>query len=218
MSLLRVFIGVLLAVSLAGQAWSQPQTAARKPANAARSGPAVTMHKCVDAAGKVYYSDRLAAECPRSSELTRQGVTVERKPPAGTAGQATSPKKAAATPQSAAQERRDKALIATYTSEQEIDLARDRNLQIPLQAVKLTESRIGRLDKELEGLNKQADALTSKQKPVPAQLTEELGKKQSARAALQSELAQKSAHAESIRQKYESDKQRYRELQGLASR
>lgn len=211
MSLLRVLVGVLLAMSLVGQAWSQ-QKPARKP------GSGATMHKCVDDAGKVYYSDRLAPECLRTSELNRQGVTIERKTPADTAGQAESAKKVAATPQSTAQERRDKALIATYTSEQEIDLAKERNLQMPLQAVKLAQTRIDRLDKELESLKKQAGGLTSRQKPVPAHLTDELNKKQSARAALQSELAQKTALADDIRQKYEADKQRFRELQGLASR
>lgn len=211
MSLLRVLVGVLLAMSLLGQAWSQ-QKPARKP------GPGATMHKCIDAAGKVYYSDRLAPECPRTSELNRQGVTIERRTPADAAGQASSPKKVAATPQSTAQERRDRALIATYTSEQEIDLAKERNLQMPLQAVKLAETRIGRLDKELDGLKKQAEGLTSKQQPVPAHLSEELNKKQSARAALQSDLEQRNAHADGIRQKYESDKLRFRELQGLTPR
>lgn len=211
MTLLRILIGALVVSLLAGPAWAQQQRP-RKP------GATVTMHKCVDANGKVYYSDKLTPDCERSSELSRHGVTVAPKAGAGGASPGTQKPGAAPTARALADERRDKALVATYTTEQEIDLARDRNLQMPLQAVKVAETRLGKLDKELEGLRKQAEGFTSKKEPVPAHLGEEIKRKQAAQSALQSELAQKNAQADQIRAKFEADKQRFRELKSGQTR
>ena len=215
MTVLRIFVSALLVSALAGQAWAQQQKP-RKPAG--KPGSAVTMHKCIDAHGKVYYSDKLTPDCERSSQLSRQGITVTPKPDSGTTAQGAQKPGAAPTAQSLAEERRDKALVATYTTEQEIDLARDRNLQSPLQAVKATETRLGKVNKELEALQKQADGFTSKKKPVPAQLTEELNRKQSAQSALQSELAQKNSQANQVRARFEADKLRFRELKAQPAR
>lgn len=215
MTALRILVSALLVSALAGQAWAQQQKP-RKPAG--KPGAAVTMHKCIDANGKVYYSDKLTPDCERSSQLSRQGITVTPKPDSGTAAQGAQKPGAAPAVQTLAEERRDKALVATYTSEQEIDLARDRNLQSPLQAVKITETRLGKLDKELERLQKQADGFTSKKKPVPAHLAEEINSKRSAQSALQSELAQKNTQANQIREKFEADKLRFRELKGQPTR
>jgi hypothetical protein len=215
MTVLRIFVSALLVSALAGQAWAQQQKP-RKPAG--KPGSAVTMHKCIDAHGKVYYSDKLTPDCERSSQLSRQGITVTPNPASGTAVQGAQKPGAAPTAQALADERRDKALVATYTTEQEIELAQDRNLQAPLQAVKVAETRLGKLDKELEGLQKQAEGFTSKNKPVPAHLTEELNRKQSTQSALKSELAQKNTQVSQIRARYEADKLRFRELKGQPAR
>ena len=37
------------------------------------------MYKCVDGAGKVYYSDKMNPDCGQSSELNRQGVVMKKK-------------------------------------------------------------------------------------------------------------------------------------------
>lgn len=214
MTVLKVCMSMLLVAALAGQAWAQQQPKPRKPAG--KPGSTVTMHKCVDANGKVYYSDKITPDCERSSELSRHGLTVAPKPDSTSPG--SQKPGAAPTAQSLADERRDKALVATYTTEQEIDLARDRNLQTPLQALKVAETRLGKLDKELEGLQKQADGFTSKNKAVPSHLTEEINTKQAARSSLQAELAQKRGQADQIRAKFEADKQRFRELKSGNSR
>lgn len=216
MTVWKVCMSTLLVAALAGQAWAQQQQRPRKPAG--KPGSSVTMHKCIDANGKIYYSDKLTPDCERSSELSRHGLTVTPKPGSADPSQAAQKPGAAPTAQSIADERRDKALVATYTTEQEIDLARDRNLQMPLQAVKVAETRLGKLDKELEGLQKQADGFTSKKKPVPAHLAEDINRKQAARSTLESELAQKRGQADQIRAKFEGDKLRFRELKSGKAR
>lgn len=215
MTLIKFFVSALLVSALTGPAWAQQQKP-RKPAG--KPGSAVSMHKCIDADGKIYYSDKFTPDCETSSELNRQGITVSPKPAPSTATQGAQKPGAAPTAQSLAEERRDKALVATYTTEQEIELAQDRNLQAPLQAVKVSETRLGKLDKELESLQKQADGFTSKKKPVPAHLTEDINSKRSAQSALQSELAQKNSQVSQIRARYEADKVRFRELKGQPPR
>src|ERR1700741_2682672 len=76
------------------------------------------MYKCVDAAGKAYYSDKMNPDCNQSSELNQQGMVIPKKKKPGKAGQ---PKADPALPPSKAEkerERRDRALLATYTREE----------------------------------------------------------------------------------------------------
>ena len=107
--------------------------------------------------------------------------------------------------------------MATYTTEADIDAARDRSLMIPLQSVKAAETKLEKVNNDLLELKKQADALASQKKTLPPDLLEEVRIKQGQIAALDSELAQKKATAEGIRARYESDKQRFRELKGQAT-
>jgi hypothetical protein len=109
-------------------------------------------------------------------------------------------------------QRRDRALMATYTSEEEIEVARDRSLTIPLQAVKTAENRLDKANDQLFDLKSQADRLAGQQKAIPPNLLEEIGVKQKEISALEAELQQKKSYAESVRAKYEADKLRYREL------
>ncbi len=173
------------------------------------------MYKCIDAAGKVYYSDKLNPDCGQGSELNRQGVVVPKK-------QVTKPVQpsgpdSVATPKSSKeQERRDSALMATYITEEEIDAARDRSLAIPAQGIKAVELKVDKANKQLGELKKQADALAAQKKPLPAHLLEDVSASQKEISGLEADLAQRKAQSDSIRAKYESDKQRFRELKGTS--
>ena len=162
---------------------------------------------------KVYYSDKLTPECYEIEEMTRQG-RVLKKHETTSPGQAQKPKveDAAGQKNTAEKQRRDRALTATYTSEQEIEVARDRSLVIPLQAVKTSENRLGKVNQELFELKTQADRLAGQQKAIPPHLIEEIDVKQEEVSALEAELQQKKSYADSVRARYEGDKLRYREL------
>jgi len=102
--------------------------------------------------------------------------------------------------------------MSTYTSEEEIDLARDRSLTIPLQAVKTAENRLDKANSQLFDLKSQADRLAGQQKAIPPNLLEEIDGKHKEVSALEAELQQKKSYADSVRARYEGDKLRYREL------
>ena len=176
------------------------------------------MYKCIDAAGKAYYSDKMNPDCNHSSELNQQGVVMQKKKEPGKPGQ---PKADPSLPPSKAekeQERRDRALMATYTSEEEIDAARDRSLALPAQATKATEAKLETASTQLSDLKRQADELAGQKKKLPPALLEDVSARQKQVARYEAELAQRKAQADAIRARYESDKQRFRELKGTASR
>jgi len=195
-----VFLACLIAAALALPAQAQQEKA--------------RMYKCVDSAGKVYYSDKMNPDCGQSSELNRQGVVMPKKQVAKP-GQPSKAEPAAATPKnSKEQERRDRALMATYTTEEEIDAARDRSLAIPAQGTKSVESKLDKVSRQLTELKKQADALATQKKPLPPNLLEEVNASQKEISALEADLAQRKVQSDAIRAKYEADKQRFRELKG----
>ena len=203
MKVICSLVSLTIAAALAVPALAQPKP---KP-------PGPVTYKCVDSRGKIYYSDQFTPECGQTQEMNRQGRILRKadttkpgpaaKPVAGETGEAK---------QSSDSQRRDRALTATYTSEEEIDLARDRSLAIPLQAVKTSEKKLAKVDNRLLELKSQADVLAGQQKAIPPHLLEEIDVKQKEVSALETEVQQKKSYADSVRARYEADKLRYRTL------
>lgn len=153
------------------------------------------MKKCVDANGKVlYYGDTIPADllpkCRNVSELSRQGVTRKTTeyltPEERKAMEAEEAAKMKDARKEQDQRRHDRALLATYASEKEIDAARDRNL-------KPIDGQITALQDELKTTRNDAD-----------------------KKSLQEQIAQKQKERDAVRARFEADKARYLELTGRA--
>lgn len=178
-------------------------------ARPSKSAPKTTMFKCKDERGRVYYSDKPGPECAQGKvhQLSRHGLTIE--PRRGTeqtnkpsGGERLSPE----------QRRRDKALLATYSTEGQIDEAKQRNLALPLQALKQAESKLGRAQQELSTLHGQADGFASQKKQIPAVLIEDVRNREAMVKKLSADVDRKRAHATQIEQRFEAEKKRFREL------
>jgi hypothetical protein len=202
MKVIDSLVGLSIAAALAVPALAQP-----KP----KTSP--VMYKCVDSRGQIYYSDKVTPECGQTQEMNRQGRILKKDEPAKP-GAAAKPAAAGTvkTKESSESQRRDRALTATYTSEEEIDLARDRSLAIPLQAIRTSENRLAKANKQLFDLKTQADRLAGQQKAIPPHLLEEIEVRQKEVSALEAEVQQKKSYADSVRARYEADKLRYRQL------
>ena len=202
MKVICSLVSLTIAAALAVPALAQP-----KP----KTSPIT--YKCVDSRGQIYYSDQFTPECRHTQEMNRQGRILKKdetaKPGAVAKPAAAGTVKAK---ESSESQRRDRALTATYTSEEEIDLARDRSLAIPLQAIRTSENRLAKANKQLFDLKTQADRLAGQQKAIPPHLLEEIEVKQKEVSALEAEMQQKKSYADSVRARYEADKLRYREL------
>jgi len=206
MKILRIALVLLVALAVATPALAQQK---KRPGKSGSSN--ARMYKCVDEKGKLFYTDN-ARICEDGVEMTRQGVVIQKKGEKTQSGDLKPLKEDAKKMEAAAAARRDRALLATYTSEAEIDVARDRSLVMPMQGIKSTETRLEKSNKELFELKQQADTLASQQKPLPAHLLEDVGSKQKEVSGLEADVLKRKAEADVIRKRYEADKVRFREL------
>jgi chromosome segregation ATPase len=156
-------------------------------------------------------------------ELNKRGVTVNASEPALTpeqkkALQAEADRKAAENHVAAEQKRRDKALLDTFTTAKEIDLKRNRDIQ-------LIESNIEAQQTNLKNANdRQADARTrieqykKENKPAPAPIQEELERSEAAKVKIQAQIAQKKKEIVDLNQQYDDMKKRFVELTETAAK
>lgn len=185
---------------------------------------AAKLYKWVDEKGQVHYSESMPPEHKDkgSTELDRRGRVLKKNDaaiPSETAklDEEGLARKRLEEKRLYEQRRRDSALINTYTTEAEIDVARDRNLSLPMQAIKGIEPRLKEAWARLEALKGQADALTKSGKVVPDALREDILLEEKQVALFEGELRAKQTEATHIREKYDADKMRFRELSSVAS-
>ncbi|MFO1414890.1 MAG: DUF4124 domain-containing protein [Burkholderiales bacterium] len=176
-----------------------------------------TTYKWVDDNGVVHYTDKIPVEALNKGNvvLDKNGVPIKRTDPAMTPEQRRAKAEEEARAQQLAKdrelvERRDRALLATYTVESEIDLARNRALSTIDSQVQSSAAYTATLNKRKEELEAKKAALGDK--PVPAvmerelaNINTELGKQADLVAAKQREILVVNA-------KYDADKKRWKEL------
>jgi hypothetical protein len=180
-------------------------------------------YKWVDEKGVVHYTDKLPPDAvdKATTELSKQGVPVNKTDKAMTPEQRRAKEQEAEKAKEAARAqeeiaRRDRALVASYTSEAEIDLARNRSLQTITNVILSSQAFSEQLNKRKVDIEtKKAE---SKGKAVVATLDREL-ESIDAEMQRQTELvAQKNKEAAVITAKYDADKQRWRELSASRDR
>jgi hypothetical protein len=176
-----------------------------KKSNAAK----ITMFKCKDEKGRLYYSDKLGPECGQGNvqQLSRNGLTIQPQPAENEA--IVKPGERVGTPE---QRRRDKALLATYSTDGQIEEAKQRNLTLPSQMLKQAEAKLERGQKELSALHGQADGHATQKKQIPSHLIDDIRAKEALVAKLTADADRKRATVAQIEQRFESDKKRFREL------
>jgi chromosome segregation ATPase len=178
---------------------------------------AAGVYKWTDDQGMVHYSDQMPADAVNKggAVFDKQGRQIKKIDPTLTPAQAKA-KEAEDERQrllAKAQEdksRRDLALMHSYTSEEEIDFARSRALLAVESQLKSAETYIADLTKRQQELKK--DKLAYGTKPVPTTLDNELTGLDEELARQDKVLAQRRAEISTINAKYESDKQRWREI------
>jgi chromosome segregation ATPase len=197
--------------------WSAAASLAASLALGALPTMAAGVYKWTDDQGIVHYSDQMPADAVNKggAVFDKQGRQVKKIDPTLTPAQAKA-KEAEDERQrllAKAQEeksRRDTALTHSYTSEEEIDFARSRALLAVESQLKAAETYIADLTKRQQELKK--DKLAYGTKPVPTTLENELAGLDEELARQDKVLAQRRAEISAINAKYESDKQRWREI------
>lgn len=174
------------------------------------------MYRWVDGAGRVHYGDTLPPSYQQSgaAELNKQGLVVKHTASESERRDAASKKTEADKRQRAVDEqaRLDHALTATYTTEAEIDLARDRALEHHKLVIKGADIRAKVVDATLKDLYARADKITRAKRPLPSNLKQQLAQSEQESLELKQTVLKNQEALVSVRAKYDADKQRFKEL------
>ncbi len=199
----RRFSGTFVALALAALVALAPAAGAQK------------LYKWTDEKGVVHYTDKAPDASRGGVQLDKQGRPVGKIEPAPTpeqirAKQAEEERRREAAKEQEIAARRDRALLASYTTEAEIDLARAR-------AVATVESQIQSAQAYLAQLTKRKTEIDARKaklgdNPLPPQLERDSASVDAEYAKNSDLVVQKQRELAAVAARYDADKQRWREL------
>jgi hypothetical protein len=179
-------------------------------------------YRCVGHDGKKYYGSTIPNAClGRPLELiNQQGLLVKRIDPEGDekarlAKEAEAEKKRELDAATKDAQRRNRALLATYTSEKDIEESRARDLRNHDKGVQEVQKRVEDIKKRQARFQKELDLFktTGKGEP-PTRLKEEITNAEIDLKAQETLLDAKKKEAVGINARYDEDKRRYKEATG----
>ena len=187
---------------------------------ASAESPARKLYKWVDEQGVTHYGDRIPPEYAAQEQhvINKQGVEVERLEAQKTAEQvaAEEQRKRAADEARA----RDQNLLITYASVQEIERLRDQRLAQVADQIKVTTQFLDDLNGRLRKLRNKSLAFKPYSSDpnatqMPDQLAEDLARVGSDIRTQEQNLRQKHGDEAAMREKFESDINRFKELKAI---
>ncbi len=160
--------------------------------------------KWVDSSGATHYGDKLPSqEAGRNNtEMNTQGVVVKRNVKTDTTVEQVNQDKLAS-------QRKDNILLASYTNADEIDLARDRNLQMDQAALQALTAQKENVSGRLARNQKTADSFNQGKKPLPAYLNDELKLAKSESNKVDKQIAERKLSMDATRKRYAEEKARF---------
>jgi len=175
-----------------------------------------TMYRWVDGNGRVHYSDTPPMTFQQSggAEMSKQGNIIKRT-------QSETERRAEAERQAEQariqqglqkQAQLDRALTSTYTTQAEIDLARDRALEHHKLAIRGAEIRAEAVEKNLADLRTRIANIEKSGRPVGPGLQEQMAQSTKESLDLKRTIQNNEDAMEKVRAKYAADKARFLEL------
>jgi len=182
-------------------------------------------YRCVGKDGKKHYGQTIPNEClgMRLEMLNQQGFVVKRIDPEGDekarlAKEEEAQKKRDAEAAVKDSQRRSRALLATYTSEKDIQDSRERALVENKNQMQEVEGRIAEIKKRKDRSQKELELFkTSGKGTPPERLKEEINIAELDLKSQETVLLSKKKDAESINARFDEDLRRYRELTGRSA-
>lgn len=178
-------------------------------------------YKWVDEKGVVHYTDKIPTDAVNkgSTVLDKQARPVKKIDPAATPEQvrAREAEEEMRRLTSKANEeiaRRDRALVSSYTTESEIELARSRALGTIDAQLESSGAYSQQLAKQRAELEQQKAKLAGK--PLPAALEREFEGNESERDKTAALIEQKRRERAAVVARYDADRARWRELKSIA--
>lgn len=183
-------------------------------------------YRWVDSNGRVHYSDTMPPQQAGMghSELDKQGRvlrdvertrrTAEEQRRAELARRLADEERQ----RELEQDRRDRALLTSYTSEDEIDLVRNRALELEQLQIDSLQAQMGNASEKLTYANGEIRKYGTPGRNVPRSYLQMREEAQNDLARIGDMLRQRQKNLDEIRAKYDADKLRFRELKARTPR
>lgn len=165
--------------------------------------------KWKDEKGITHYGDSIPPQYANrdNSLMNKQGITIQQNKP-------NAPQDKEAELAKLEQDKKDRALLGTFTNADEIDLTRDRNLEPELLALKNLQQDRAIAQKKVDKSKAAADTFSKSKKPVPASVSTEHKANKDGLAKIDQRIGERQQAIDSIRKRFEEDKKRYLTLRG----
>lgn len=162
--------------------------------------------KWVDNQGVTHYGDQLPPTAAGKSNqvINKQGVVVKSNNQPAANEEDQKRKK-----EILEQERKDSVLLASYTTADEIDLARKRNLEMESATIAALKSQKTNVDERLNRNITSAQAFIDKKQAVPDYLKEEISIAKTEAEKFDNKIDQHQKILEQINQQYDAEKARF---------
>ena len=178
------------------------------------------LYKWVDENGQIRYGDRIPPQYARKSNetLNQQGITVDRKEAAKTPEQIAAAQRLEEARQAAERvqqekDRKDRILLDTFTNEDEMVLTRDGKIEAIEAIIRVTNGRTQKLKLRLSELKTRAANIERSGKPVSDKLNAEISETRQQIAQNFTYVKSRNSDQQLIREQFEVDIARFRELQ-----
>jgi ribosomal protein L29 len=175
------------------------------------------LYKWVDDKGITHYGEIIPPEYSNRERDTfnKSGVLQKRKDFNAEALRAKKEADRKENPELIEQERRDNALLNTYSNEKEIDLALDRSLVLINARIESNQMLLKSSQTTLEDLKQEADHRTKLGRKIPQSLTDDISQAVTRVDKFKTELHNSEEELNAVRTRFENEKALYRKLKGI---
>lgn len=176
------------------------------------------LYKWVDNKGITHYGEVIPPEyADKQKDTLKKSGMIEKRPEgvdtnAVHAKQDAENKKKLDSQAAMEQLRRDNALLNTYSNENEIDQARDRNLVLINARIESNKMLLKSSQTTLEGHRLEHDNRTKAKRPIPASLTSDIERSETRILGFQTQLNKSESELAVVRERFDKEKQLYRKL------
>ena len=180
------------------------------------------LYRWTDENGVIHYTDQIPPNQVEKghAELTEQGLRVRVVPPAPTIEEIKLEKELQHLRNQQVrlieqQRAADRALLRTFSSVEDLLMARDRKIAVLDAAIQIDRGNIRRQQEWLEGRRTEATNLERENKPIPQQLTEGIRKSEDYIRESYATVVDREQQKEKIRRDFNRDLKRFRQLKDI---
>jgi len=176
------------------------------------------MYKWVDDKGRVQYSDKPPSDGDKGAvQMTNRGIVVKKIEPGMTPEQKKAleddrARKKQDELKAAEQRKQDNALLQSFTSVQEIDMKRDREVQALDTMIANLRGQERSTSERIADDRRRLDFYAKRKKPPPDSVQEDIQRNQGQVKLIRDEIERHHQEILTTRTKYEALKKRYQEL------